>query len=101
MRVTQSKMLEYKRKYICVKCKYETEMEADFENRYILKAPGKCRNEDTRCKSSTFTQVHLVSREHCKDYQEIKIQVSNAVPFKIMQYVVVMIHWLNIFFYRS
>ncbi|KAL0832169.1 hypothetical protein ABMA28_001626 [Loxostege sticticalis] len=74
VRVTQSKMLEYKRKYICVKCKYENEMEADFENRYILKAPGKCRNEDTRCKSSTFTQVHLVSREHCKDYQEIKIQ---------------------------
>ncbi|XP_028170635.1 DNA helicase MCM9-like isoform X2 [Ostrinia furnacalis] len=77
VRVTQAKMLEYQRKYVCMKCKYENEVEADFENRYILKAPAKCGNEDTRCKSSTFsqvTQVHLVSREHCKDYQEIKIQ---------------------------
>lgn len=69
-------MLEYQRKYVCLKCKYENEIIADFENRYILKAPGKCGNEDKRCKSTTFTQVHLVSREYCKDYQEIKIQVS-------------------------
>ncbi|XP_049871146.1 DNA helicase MCM9 [Pectinophora gossypiella] len=74
VRVTQSKMLEYQRKYVCVKCKYENCIEADFENRYILKAPSKCGNDESRCKSSTFTQVNLVSREHCKDYQEIKIQ---------------------------
>ncbi|XP_022123387.2 DNA helicase MCM9 [Pieris rapae] len=74
VRVTQAKMLEYQRKYVCVKCKYENILEADFENRYILKAPTKCGNTETRCKCSTFTQVNLVSREYCKDYQEIKIQ---------------------------
>lgn len=74
VRVTQSKMLEYQRKYVCVKCKYENIIEAEFEHRYILKPPSKCGNSDKACRSSTFTQVQLVSREHCKDYQEIKIQ---------------------------
>ncbi|XP_023933953.2 DNA helicase MCM9 [Bicyclus anynana] len=71
VRVTQTKMLEYQRKYICMKCKFENLVEADFENRYILKAPTKCLNCN---KSSTLTAVNLVSREYCKDYQEIKIQ---------------------------
>ncbi|XP_021189530.3 DNA helicase MCM9 [Helicoverpa armigera] len=74
VRVTQSKMLEYQRKYVCVKCKFENCVEAEFENRYILKAPSKCGNDVKACRSNTFTQVPLVSREHCKDYQEIKIQ---------------------------
>ncbi|KPJ02445.1 DNA replication licensing factor MCM9 [Papilio xuthus] len=74
VRVTQTKMLEYQRKYVCMKCKFENCVEADFENRYILRAPSKCGNKDMRCKCSTFTQVNLVSREHCRDYQEIKIQ---------------------------
>lgn len=76
VRVTQAKMLEYQRKYVCMKCNFENSVEADFENRYILKAPTKCGNTALTCKCSTFTQVNLVSREHCKDYQEIKIQVS-------------------------
>ncbi|VVD00383.1 unnamed protein product [Leptidea sinapis] len=74
VRVTQSRMLEYQRKYVCMKCKYENMVEAEFENRYILKAPRKCQKTDSRCKCATFTQVNLVSREYCKDYQEIKIQ---------------------------
>ncbi|XP_059058589.1 DNA helicase MCM9-like [Achroia grisella] len=74
VRVTQSKMLEYQRKYICMKCKFENNVAAEFEYRYILKSPLKCGNSDSGCKCATFTQVHLVSREHCKDYQEIKIQ---------------------------
>ncbi|CAK1544108.1 unnamed protein product [Leptosia nina] len=74
VRVTQAKMLEYQRKYVCAKCKYENIIKADFENRYIVKAPTKCRNIENRCRCSTFTQINLVSREYCKDYQEIKIQ---------------------------
>lgn len=50
-------------------------LNTQLQHRYILKAPSKCGNPD-RCKSYNFTQVNLVSREHCKDYQEIKIQVS-------------------------
>lgn len=46
VRVTQSKMLEYQRKYVCLKCKFENCIEAEFENRYILKAPAKCSNVD-------------------------------------------------------
>lgn len=76
VRVTQAKMLEYQRKYVCLKCKHENCIEAEFENRYILKAPTKCQNDSPKCKSGTFSQVNLVSREHCKDYQEIKIQVT-------------------------
>ncbi|KAH9639377.1 hypothetical protein HF086_002066 [Spodoptera exigua] len=67
-------MLEYQRKYVCMKCRYENCVEAEFENRYILRPPSKCGNDVKACRSSTFSQVPLVSREHCKDYQEIKIQ---------------------------
>ncbi|XP_063370788.1 DNA helicase MCM9-like [Cydia amplana] len=74
VRVTQAKMLEYQRKYVCLKCKFENCVQAEFEHRYVLKAPSRCGNDEARCKSSTFTQVNLVSREYCKDYQEIKIQ---------------------------
>ncbi|XP_048477653.1 DNA helicase MCM9 [Plutella xylostella] len=74
VRVTQAKMLEYKRTYVCVKCKHKNIIEADFDHRYVLKAPTKCVNEEKKCKCTTFTQVNMVSREHCKDYQEIKIQ---------------------------
>lgn len=77
VRVTQAKMLEYQRKYVCVKCKFENCVQAEFEHRYVLKAPSRCGNNQVnkaRCTSSTFTQVNLVSREYCKDYQEIKIQ---------------------------
>ncbi|KAJ8724379.1 hypothetical protein PYW08_015853 [Mythimna loreyi] len=74
VRVTQSKMLEYQRKYVCMKCKFENCIEAEFESRYILRAPSKCGNDVKACRSSTFSQVPMVSREHCKDYQEIKIQ---------------------------
>lgn len=74
VRVTQAKMLEYHRKYICLKCKYENFVEADFEHRYVLKAPSKCSNPVERCRSTSFSPLSLVSREHCKDYQEIKIQ---------------------------
>ncbi|XP_060802180.1 DNA helicase MCM9 isoform X2 [Amyelois transitella] len=74
VRVTQSKMLEYQRKYVCMKCRFENEIKADFEHRYILRAPSKCGNTEVRCKSTTFNQVQMVSREYCKDYQEIKIQ---------------------------
>lgn len=81
VRVTQSKMLEYQRKYVCMKCKYENDIEADFEHRYILKAPTKCGNTESRCKCTTFSQVHMVSREYCKDYQEIKIQVLGMAFF--------------------
>lgn len=69
-------MLEYQRKYICMKCKFENIIEGEFEHRYVLKTPGKCKNTEIRCKCSTFTQINLVSREYCKDYQEIKIQVK-------------------------
>ncbi|XP_053605707.1 DNA helicase MCM9-like isoform X2 [Plodia interpunctella] len=74
VRVTQLKMLEYQRKYICMKCRFENVIIADFEHRYILRAPSKCGNTEMRCKSTNFNQVHMVSREYCKDYQEIKIQ---------------------------
>ncbi|XP_028034809.1 DNA helicase MCM9-like isoform X1 [Bombyx mandarina] len=74
VRVTQSKMLEYQRKYVCMKCKYENYVQAEFERRYILKSPSKCCNIDPKCRSTIFSQVNLVSREYCKDYQEIKIQ---------------------------
>lgn len=77
VRVTQSKMLEYQRKYVCMKCKYENCVEAEFEHRYILRAPHKCGNDVKACRSAIFSQVPMVSREHCKDYQEIKIQVSS------------------------
>ncbi|CAH2266102.1 jg11106 [Pararge aegeria aegeria] len=78
VRVTQAKMLEYQRKYVCMKCKFENSVEADFENRYILKAPSKCWNSNVRCKCTTFTQVNLVSREHFRRRWRPSVQAKKS-----------------------
>lgn len=74
VRMTQSKMLEYRKQFICAHCEYTNLVVGEYEQRYILRAPAKCGNPDTQCRSMTFNQVMQISKEDCKDYQEIKIQ---------------------------
>lgn len=69
--MTDVKLLEYQRQYICPRCKHQIFVKADYVFKNIIKTPKKCSNVD--CKSTNFVAVEL-NTEYCKDYQEIKLQ---------------------------
>lgn len=98
-RVTSPKMLEYRREYICSKCKEIFQIkvtkityfilkalriinikqihfiiyQAEYELHYAIKPPLKCININ-KCSGTTFTNVTVIDQQNYKDYQEIKIQ---------------------------
>ena len=64
------KMLEFKKVYICRKCKKPFEIIADREQYNMIVKPTQCPVEDCGGKSFTSRDEEIV----CRDYQEIKIQ---------------------------
>ncbi|KAK9871202.1 hypothetical protein WA026_011483 [Henosepilachna vigintioctopunctata] len=74
VRISAVKLLEYKREYICSKCKYKTISKAMLENKYIIIPPKKCSNPDGNCNGSNMLNTGDLQSKFCKDYQEIKIQ---------------------------
>jgi len=71
-------MLEAERIFECSKCKYCFSVKAEIEQFYSIPKPLFCPSEsDPPCKGNKFI-LHSMemekSSEHCKDYQEIKIQ---------------------------
>lgn len=81
IRVTGTKMLEYQRNYICTKCKHIENVEAIFDQKYILVPPKKCTNQD-KCAGTNLVAIGDLNSDNCKDYQEIKIQVSGFTVCK-------------------
>lgn len=73
--MTQSKLLEFRRPYKCSKCQHIQLVNGKYEQRYIIKPPQRCKNPNIQCRSTTFSAINQVTRENCKDYQEMKIQV--------------------------
>ncbi|XP_030628078.1 DNA helicase MCM9 [Chanos chanos] len=75
IRTGVAKVLEYKRDYMCSKCRCVFSVQADFEQFYSFTAPTSCPSEDG-CTSYKFSCLsgHDASPTVCKDYQEIKIQ---------------------------
>lgn len=88
VRMTQSKMLEYRKDYKCAKCQHVQSVEGKYENRYVIKAPTKCKNIETRCRSSTFSAINSISRDNCKDYQEMKLQVNICLFFLARKFMI-------------
>lgn len=79
VRITLPKMLEFHRQYICAKCKYKINVNADLEQKYIIVPPKNCTNPES-CKSTTLVlNDKLDVASSCKDYQEVKIQVRILV----------------------
>ncbi|XP_014259702.1 DNA helicase MCM9-like isoform X2 [Cimex lectularius] len=72
IRRTMPKMLEYKKNYICAKCKHQFTVWADYEKQYILQNPIVCPNRPTGCKSTNLKNI--LDSDCYKDYQEIKLQ---------------------------
>ncbi|KAL9651296.1 hypothetical protein ABK040_001249 [Willaertia magna] len=64
------KMLEYKKTYICKKCRKAFDIVADREQFNIIMKPTQCPVAD--CGGKSFS--HKSDSITCRDYQEIKIQ---------------------------
>lgn len=73
VRMTVTKMLEYKKQFMCAKCKNLMTIEADFEQRFAIIPPKRCKIGE--CGSTTIIS-NADGSIFCKDYQEIKIQVT-------------------------
>lgn len=76
-RMTSTKMLEYQRKYRCVKCKHIMTIYADYDQYNVIIPPKRCTNSDA-CKSNTLIPVSSLGSDTCRDYQEIKLQEQVA-----------------------
>ncbi|XP_049790977.1 DNA helicase MCM9-like isoform X3 [Schistocerca nitens] len=77
IRITTPKMLEFRRSYICAKCKHIFTAEADYELYYVIPNQYKCRNPEG-CKGTNISPVKVIDHDNYKDYQEIKIQEQVA-----------------------
>ncbi|KAF7274539.1 hypothetical protein GWI33_012809 [Rhynchophorus ferrugineus] len=73
VRISERKLLEYQRQYICLKCKYPIVVEARYDKKNMIKIPRKCTNPEG-CSSKKIVTFGELDSVNCKDYQEIKIQ---------------------------
>lgn len=71
-------MLEFRRAYLCTKCKHVNIINAEYEQFYIFATPTRCKNPEDECRSTNFAAVTTVEHKNYKDYQEIKIQEQMA-----------------------
>lgn len=71
--MTDLKLLEYKRNYVCKKCKQVVTAKADYEQYYVITPPKFCTNKECGCRQFMTDDLKTNS---CQDYQEIKVQVS-------------------------
>lgn len=74
VRITQHKLLEKKREYICSKCSGEVLSEAKYERTYIFEPPRSCPSGS--CNGNMHQKSIKPKAEYCVDFQEIKVQVK-------------------------
>ncbi|XP_044025414.1 DNA helicase MCM9 isoform X3 [Siniperca chuatsi] len=73
IRTSVTKVLEYERDYMCVKCRHVFTAQADFDQSYTFLQPVACPNPNG-CNSYKFSCLSGSEPAACRDYQEIKIQ---------------------------
>ena len=77
IRTTSAKILEYRKEYMCCKCKNVFVLETDFHLQNTAPIPLRCP-VGSDCPSKKFVAVSgkdaMSGPKKCKDYQEIKIQ---------------------------
>lgn len=76
-RMTQTKMLEVKRDFICSKCGTVIVVEADYSLMYRFDVPN-CTKPD--CKGTIHQKDAEPNPQYCVNYQELKIQVNFQKP---------------------
>ncbi|XP_058172565.1 DNA helicase MCM9-like [Anopheles ziemanni] len=75
IRMTSSRFLEYKREYSCTRCKRTVLHEAEYSKSYVFDPPGPCPSaRETGCRGQLQPVSVQPLPEHCRDYQEIRIQ---------------------------
>ena len=77
IRTSSAKILEYKKEYMCSKCKNLFSLEADFQLHYAVPTPTTCP-VNANCNGKKFVVVTgndgTTGPKKCKDYQEIRVQ---------------------------
>ena len=75
VRTGQIKMLQARRDFVCVKCKYRFSVEADLEQRHQMTLPPECPSHGIAVKPCNGVKFEPVEgAEDCHDYQEVRIQ---------------------------
>lgn len=74
VRMSQVKLLEVKRDFICSKCATVIEIDADYGLMYRFDVPKNCPKSD--CKGNMHQKDAEPNPHYCVNYQELKIQAS-------------------------
>ncbi|XP_058061094.1 DNA helicase MCM9-like [Anopheles bellator] len=75
IRMTSSRCLEYKRWYICTRCKRKVLAEAEYGRLYVFDKPGPCpAARESGCRGYLQAVSAQPQPENYRDYQEIRIQ---------------------------
>lgn len=74
VRTSQTKLLELKRDFICLKCHTITTINADYFMMYRFEMPNSCAKAN--CKGKVQRNHVRPPPEYCIQYQELKIQVE-------------------------
>lgn len=75
VRMSQAKLLECRRQYICGRCKQTLMAEAEYSKMYVIEPPRSCRNPEGKCKGTPYQRSAQPDVTHCIDFQEIRLQV--------------------------
>ncbi|ESO09059.1 hypothetical protein HELRODRAFT_74084 [Helobdella robusta] len=68
------KLLDFKKFYMCIKCKHVFQVEADYEQYYTVCSPSKCPNSDSCNRGFVALEEKGASPENCRNFQEVKVQ---------------------------
>lgn len=72
VRMSQARLLELKREYVCSKCKDVILIEAEYMRMYAFEPPRHCSKH--ACKGTMYQKNIQPLQKFCIDYQELKLQ---------------------------
>lgn len=105
VRMTQAKLLECAREYVCGKCGAERLVRAEYAKMYVIEAPRGCvasresggggrgAEGDGGCRGTMYPKQAQPAAEHCVDFQEIRIQVTVLFKHKVIKKYKVYVHF--------
>lgn len=76
VRMTQAKLLEYKRDYVCTRCHQTTTVTGKYNKFYTIESPRSCgtTNGDAHCRGVPRPKLGQLNTKYCKDFQEVRVQ---------------------------
>ena len=85
VKITEPKMLQHKKDYICLLCKKTIRKVAEYDTYFTFEKPKRCPEKN--CDGKVFKEIDLAfdnCQTYCIDYQEIKVQ--EKVSKKLQHY---------------